>query len=550
MKKNAIIVGLIILLSVTLLACKEAVPKADSFDIELTSNAIHGASGQVVSNIRVNGEADGCHSISTCRANLRAGSVLILTAIPDAGSHFVSWAGDCTGSDPICNITMDADKQVKALFDKKTEVKHILTVKKIGSGTGKVKDGFVESFIDCGVHCDKDILEGTTVILTASADLGSEFVGWTGDCSGLGNCIVTMDSAKNVFAKFDKKALTKHNLEVKIVGFGAVKSLPEGIECPTDCNQEYSEGSSVTLTASPDDGFRFIGWDNACSGTSETCTLTMTESKLAIARFEVVRKLSVTKDGSGSGVVTSFAPADEINCGTAAGCTANYPNGTVVKLKATAADGSRFVGWSGDCSGVDTCIVTMNANKNVTARFSACVDPVVIPDLFLRIAIKGQLGISGSISCANLESLTKLDSHNNANTLNSKKIANLEGLQYAVNLETLILSYNKITNISPIASLKKLQSLYLDHNRFSNIDALKVLPNLDKLALNNNYIATIVALVDNAGLSGASDNVALEQNCLNIDPFASGNDKSDINKLIARHVNVSYSPQRHPKTCP
>ena len=305
MKRNAIIVGLIILLSVTLLSCKEAVPKADNFKLKIISNAVHSASGRVVSNIAIDGYADGCISIDNCPANFTSGTELVLTAIPDLGSDFASWTGDCTGTEPICNITVDADKQVKALFDKKTEVKHILTVKKIGSGTGKVKDGFVESFIDCGVYCNKDILEGTTVILTASADLGSEFVGWTGDCSGLGNCILTMDSAKNVFAKFDKKALTKHNLEVKIVGFGAVKSLPEGIECPTDCKQEYFEGSSVTLTASPDDDPRFIAWDNACTGTSKTCTLTMTESKLAIARFEVVRKLTVTKEGSESAVCPS-----------------------------------------------------------------------------------------------------------------------------------------------------------------------------------------------------------------------------------------------------
>ncbi|HPR83937.1 MAG TPA: hypothetical protein PL034_00030, partial [Candidatus Paceibacterota bacterium] len=42
----------------------------------------------------------------------------------------------------------------------------------------------------------------TSVTLTATADSGSIFSGWTGDCSGTGTCSVTMDSAKNVTATF------------------------------------------------------------------------------------------------------------------------------------------------------------------------------------------------------------------------------------------------------------------------------------------------------------------------------------------------------------
>jgi endoglucanase len=74
----------------------------------------------------------------------------------------------------------------------------------------------------------------------------------------------------------------------------------------------------------------------------------------------------VTKAGTGTGTVTS-SPAG-INCGST--CTATYANGTTVMLTATAGTKSRFSGWTGDCTGRSTCVVTMNANRAVTATFT------------------------------------------------------------------------------------------------------------------------------------------------------------------------------------
>jgi hypothetical protein len=76
--------------------------------------------------------------------------------------------------------------------------------------------------------------------------------------------------------------------------------------------------------------------------------------------------LSVTKPGSGSGTVTSD-PAG-INCG--ATCSASFDASTTVDLTAVAAAGSTFSGWGGACSGTDTCQVTMDAAKAVSAAFS------------------------------------------------------------------------------------------------------------------------------------------------------------------------------------
>jgi hypothetical protein len=83
-------------------------------------------------------------------------------------------------------------------------------------------------------------------------------------------------------------------------------------------------------------------------------------------------KLTVVKEGTGSGTVTS-SPAG-INCGPT--CSHPFEASTKVSLTATAAPGSTFIGWSGGgCSGIGTCTLTIKADTAVTATFKATPPP-------------------------------------------------------------------------------------------------------------------------------------------------------------------------------
>ena len=75
-----------------------------------------------------------------------------------------------------------------------------LTVSRAGTGEGTVTSD--PAGIDCGTSCSADFVNGTTVELTAAADSGSTFTGWSGACSGTGACEVTMDQAREVIATF------------------------------------------------------------------------------------------------------------------------------------------------------------------------------------------------------------------------------------------------------------------------------------------------------------------------------------------------------------
>jgi len=80
-----------------------------------------------------------------------------------------------------------------------------------------------------------------------------------------------------------------------------------------------------------------------------------------------VYSLTVSKTGVGSGTVTSN-PAG-ITCGST--CVNYFPEDEMVTLTASPATGYSFNGWSGACSGIGTCVLSMTGNFSVTANFGA-----------------------------------------------------------------------------------------------------------------------------------------------------------------------------------
>jgi hypothetical protein len=166
--------------------------------------------------------------------------------------------------------------------------------------------------------------------------------------------------------KFPSCAVNRVTVTKSGSGSGSIMSNPAGVNCGATCLFEYAHGTTVTLNATADPGSVFAGWSGGgCSGTG-SCTVTLNADTTVTATFVLLPTLTVSKTGSGSGTVTS-SPAG-ISCGGT--CTTQFNNGTPVMLTATPNAGSKFTGWSGDCSGTGTCALTMSGNHAVTASFA------------------------------------------------------------------------------------------------------------------------------------------------------------------------------------
>ena len=83
-------------------------------------------------------------------------------------------------------------------------------------------------------------------------------------------------------------------------------------------------------------------------------------------------EVTVTASGSGKGTVSS-APAG-IDCGST--CTHTFAEGTQVTLTATPTAGFSFTGWSGACTGTNTCALAKSGAQSVTANFTASLQSI------------------------------------------------------------------------------------------------------------------------------------------------------------------------------
>ena len=124
-------------------------------------------------------------------------------------------------------------------------------------------------------------------------------------------------------------------------------------------------------------------------------------------------------------------------------------------------------------------------STRVRANYIEVRQIVRFPDTRLDAALRSALGIpSASIRVSDLETLTQFDA-------TGADIANIAGLEYAANLETLILESNSIADIAPLAALRALTSLNLRNNLVADLTPLSALTDLEALDLGINAVDDI-----------------------------------------------------------
>lgn len=144
-----------------------------------------------------------------------------LGILPDDGYRIESVSG-CGGSllgYTYTTAPVTSDCTVTATFTPIVYYSLDVTV----SGQGTVHSAPGED-LQCVDNCSQVYNEGDVVTLTYDPLTNYRFDGWTGDCTGTGDCVVTMDAAKSVVASFSPYFPNPVLLESSQVTYQSIQS--------------------------------------------------------------------------------------------------------------------------------------------------------------------------------------------------------------------------------------------------------------------------------------------------------------------------------------
>ncbi len=260
-------------------------------------------------------ESEGQGTVTAEPESVREGDTVTLTAKPSDGYRFVRWETNGTelsglsgkeGEAEVSFVLGAADPEIKAVFEAIP-----YTVNVSSGGHGKVEPDQASGII------------GDTVTLTARPDEGYAFKEWqlAGGKGTLSDDTLTFE-ASDAEVKAVFEAIT-YKVTATSGGHGTAEANPaSGVP-----------GTSVTLTAQPDDGYRFKEWQKISgNGTLSGSTLKIGTSDTTVrAVFEAVYKVNVS---------TNNAIYGNVSFSAGSGTT-----GTKVNLAASANNGYRFRKW-------------------------------------------------------------------------------------------------------------------------------------------------------------------------------------------------------------
>ena len=198
-------------------------------------------------------------TVSTNGGTYDEGTTITVTATPDEGYEFTGWEGFDSGEASL-TITLIEDQILNALFSPVVSL-FTITVTATEGGRVSTAGGTFE--------------QGTVIEVIATPEQGYEFSGWEGNDSVETTLSITLSSTLSLQAIFDE--IKTYNLTVSSVQGGSVSTQ----------GGEFPEGTSVSITAMPEEGYQFQGWDESDS-LETTITVTMTSDLVLTPLFTVI----------------------------------------------------------------------------------------------------------------------------------------------------------------------------------------------------------------------------------------------------------------------
>lgn len=237
--------------------------------------------------------------------------------------------------------------------------------------------------------------EGTTVPLNATAKPGYKFMGWYKDSGCQKEAPVTDDKFKiGSDSNITLYALFKKTYTVNVIavtdnvqgGKGGTVKIDSGTASDKATKNDVTVGETVKLTATPNEGYDFVGWyDSATEDTPQITGENPTNveidsvnptNRTIYARFEIkkytVTASAVSEDDDDNIQGNKITYGDE----SKAQVQVIVNHGGSVTFKAVPADGSGYVfdGWYKDkdyklSDNTTYTVSSVKANQNIYAKF-------------------------------------------------------------------------------------------------------------------------------------------------------------------------------------
>ena len=314
--------------------------------------------------------ADG-GTVSTEGGTYDEGTEVTITATANEGYRFTGWEGNSSTSESL-TVTLNSNQTYQAIFE--LIPIYTLTVTTSEGGTVSTEGGEFE--------------EGTEVEIIATPNEGYQFIGWEESASVSETLIITLDSNKTYQALFE--LIPIYTLTVTTSEGGTVSS--EG--------GEYEEGTEVELTATPNEGYEFVGWEGNDSGNSDL-TITLNSNLTIQPIFQIVAVHNILfMSGYGGSIKITGENIEE------QGVELLYAiNQTEINVEAIPEPGYFFAGWISN-SGVTlfseklhfpTEYQFLNSNNNITlnASFAPNLIDEAPPNPISELDISNLEGIQG-----------------------------------------------------------------------------------------------------------------------------------------------------------
>lgn len=234
-----------------------------------------------------------------------SGETVTLTATPTNGATFSNWTGDASGSSNPISITMNSNKTVTAVFNggstPSVDEFHNFTTSGTSSsffnisGNLSTSKGTVSYNGLTLTQCLK-IESSTSITFTTTAESDLTLVfneGWSGGfeidgtshnvSSGIltttlsaGSHTLTKDNVANLYymSLSGGSSASQYTISTSTNGNGSVSG-----------GGTYDEGSTISLTATPNSGYTFDGWSGSASGSSNPLSVTVDANKSITASF-------------------------------------------------------------------------------------------------------------------------------------------------------------------------------------------------------------------------------------------------------------------------